>query len=130
MQGLIRRTMFSISQISRSAQKAPREEISFVVSPREDRSIKIPIKTFVDNNLGQVLRSNKIPLEFKCGFSCECATCAIQIQQEDKFEQICEEQPKEHEESITLASEGKDKTYRLSCQLVTTKDMDGITILF
>jgi len=37
----------------------------------------IPLQLPVGEKLGNQLKKKDIPLEFECGFSCECGTCAI-----------------------------------------------------
>lgn len=67
-------------------------------------SLKIPIKANVGATLSKVLNDHKIPLEFECGFSCECGTCAIKFETPENYNEISKEQPLQTDEKLTIKS--------------------------
>lgn len=58
--------------------------------------------------LAKTLKDNKVPLAFECGFSCECATCAVKFENTTDYDEILKAQPMEIDENLTLKSEGAE----------------------
>ena len=50
------------------------------------------------------MSDNKIPLEFECGFSCECGTCAIKFESPEIYAELGKEQPMQIDEKLTIKS--------------------------
>lgn len=65
----------------------------------------INIKGSIGAVLAKTLKDHKVPLAFECGFSCECATCAIKFGSPNDYDEILKAQPIEIEEKVTLKSE-------------------------
>ena len=53
--------------------------ITFHVKTKPCSNTQITIKAEENKVLGLVLEKNKIPLDFECGFSCDCGTCSIKF---------------------------------------------------
>jgi len=63
--------------------------------------------------LGKVLQNHKVPLDFECGLSCECATCAISFENTKDLEEISKVSPMDLEEKVTLQSNNAPEGYFL-----------------
>ncbi|KAM3136558.1 hypothetical protein pb186bvf_011361 [Paramecium bursaria] len=81
------------------------------------------IESTVGNMLAQELRKNKVDLPFECSYKCQCATCAIKLNEKD-FQKLQQEQPVDQPEQQVLQIEDmnnrqfydKQLRIRLSCQ--------------
>jgi ferredoxin len=86
-----------------------------------------PFSFPVDTMLGHNLRKTACPLDFECGCSCSCGTCAVKLTQRD-FEKIREDQPPCDKERMTLLKTTEGGTIRLSCQLVVKDYFEGMVL--
>ena len=69
---------------------------------------------------------NNIPgIDADCGGSMACATCHVYVK-EDWFDKLPKKEDGE-EDMIDMAFEPK-KNSRLSCQLIVSDDLDGLTV--
>ena len=97
-------------------------KITYITSENETHTID------VDNGLtvmeGAV--QNNIPgIDADCGGGMACATCHVYVT-EDWFDKLPKKEDGE-EDMLDMAYEPK-KNSRLSCQLIVTNELDGLTV--
>ena len=73
----------------------------------------------------EVAHENNIDLEGACEGSLACATCHV-ILEENIYNKLGE--PEEAEQDMLDLAFGLTHTSRLGCQIILTKDLDGIKI--
>jgi ferredoxin len=86
-------------------------------------------RTDAEANPGDILldvaQAHLMPLEGTCEGQMACSTCHVIVGRED-FERL-PPASEEEEDMLDLAA-GARRTSRLSCQIVLTEDMDGLTV--
>ena len=79
-----------------------------------------------DRNLMEVALNNSIPgIDGDCGGACACATCHVYV------DEACADRipaPSETEDAMLDFVIGRSPLSRLSCQIRTTADLDGLKI--
>ena len=86
---------------------------------------EIEVEALVGLSILEIAHSNEIDLEGACEGSLACATCHVVL--EDKIYNTLEE-PEEAEEDMLDLAFGLTHTSRLGCQIILTKELDGIRI--
>ncbi len=82
------------------------------------------IRAHVGLSILEIAKQNDVPIEGACGGGLACATCHVII--EDKgFYDALPSASEEEEDMLDLAF-GLESTSRLCCQLIVTKQMEGI----
>ena len=76
-------------------------------------------------SLLEVAHDNDIDLEGACEGSLACATCHVVL--EDTIYNMLEEPEEAEEEMLDLAF-GLTHTSRLGCQIIMSKELDGLTV--
>ena len=73
----------------------------------------------------EIAHNNNIEIEGACGGSLACSTCHVIVDEKDfsKLQTASEEE----EDMLDLAFD-LQKTSRLCCQIIMTRDLDGITV--
>ncbi len=86
-------------------------------------------RTEADAQPGDILldvaQANLMPLEGTCEGQMACSTCHVIVAKED-FDRL--PPASEMEEDMLDLAAGVRRTSRLSCQIVLTEDMDGLTV--
>ncbi len=72
-----------------------------------------------------IARENNIPLEGACEGALACSTCHIVVSPE-WYDVL--PNPKEEEEDMLDLAFGLTKTSRLGCQVIMTKELDGLVV--
>ncbi len=72
-----------------------------------------------------VAQAHLMPLEGTCEGQMACSTCHVIVAKED-FERL-PPASEEEEDMLDLAA-GVRRTSRLSCQVILTEDLDGLTV--
>ncbi|GAA5233276.1 2Fe-2S iron-sulfur cluster binding domain-containing protein [Verticiella sediminum] len=72
------------------------------------------------------IRANVRGIDAECGGSCACATCHVYVE-EAFFERLPPADDMEAEMLDEVAVDREDNS-RLSCQIVVTDDLDGLTV--
>ena len=98
----------------------------------------MPRITFIDRNgtrheidapvglsVMEIGRRNGIDIEGACEGSLACSTCHVIVDAED-FDRLAE--PTEDEEDMLDLAFGLTHTSRLSCQIIMTEELDGLTV--
>ncbi len=88
----------------------------------EKKEFNVPIGTTVL----EAAHNNDIDLEGACEGSLACSTCHVVVEKEffDKLEE-----PTEDEEDMLDLAFGLTPTSRLGCQIIMTKELDGLTLV-
>lgn len=75
--------------------------------------------------LMEIIRDNGIAIKAECGACAACATCHIYVDKKwlDKLPEASEEEKKLLSDSYHL-----EENSRLSCQILMTKEIDGIEV--
>jgi ferredoxin len=84
------------------------------------------VEALVGLSILEVAHSNDIDLEGACEGSLACATCHVIL--EEKIYNTLEE-PEEAEEDMLDLAFGLTHTSRLGCQIILTKELDGMRII-
>ncbi|ABF52515.1 ferredoxin [Sphingopyxis alaskensis RB2256] len=77
------------------------------------------------STLLDVAQAHLIPLEGTCEGQMACSTCHVVVESQD-FDRL--PPASEMEEDMLDLAAGARRTSRLSCQIVLTEDMDGLTV--
>ncbi len=98
---------------------------NIVINFIEKDGQKLQISAPIGISLLEVAHQNNIDLEGACEGSLACSTCHVVIDQEwyKKLAIATEEE----EDMLDLAF-GLTATSRLGCQIITSKDLDGLTV--
>ncbi len=88
----------------------------------EKREFQVPLGTTVL----EAAHNNDINLEGACEGSLACSTCHVVV---DKSFYDMLEVPNEDEEDMLDLAFGLTPTSRLGCQIVMTKELDGLTLV-
>lgn len=87
----------------------------------EKKEFQVPVGTSVL----QAARDNNIDLEGACEGSLACSTCHVVV---DKTFYEMLKGPTEDEEDMLDLAFGLTPTSRLGCQIILTKELDGLTL--
>ena len=98
--------------------KPEKIKIIFIENDKE-----IEVDASIGLSLLEVAHENNIDLEGACEGSLACATCHVIL--EEKIYNILE-QPTEAEEDMLDLAFGLTHTSRLGCQIILTKELDGM----
>ncbi|KNC96226.1 adrenodoxin [Spizellomyces punctatus DAOM BR117] len=86
---------------------------------------KVTVYAKEGDNLLDIAHANDIDLEGACEGSLACSTCHVIV--EDKYYDQLEEPSDEENDMLDLAF-GLTETSRLGCQVIMSKELDGITV--
>lgn len=84
------------------------------------------VEALVGLSILEVAHNNDIDLEGACEGSLACATCHVVL--EEKIYNSLEE-PEEAEEDMLDLAFGLTHTSRLGCQIILTKELDGMRVI-
>ncbi|RKP10182.1 2Fe-2S ferredoxin-type domain-containing protein, partial [Thamnocephalis sphaerospora] len=76
-------------------------------------------------SLLDIAHDNDVDLEGACEASLACSTCHV-ILDEDVFDRL--EEPSDEENDMLDLAFGLTETSRLGCQVIMSKDLDGIRV--
>lgn len=96
-------------------------KVIFVVKG-ENKEFQVPVGTTVL----EAAHKNDINLEGACEGSLACSTCHV-IVDKNFYNQLSE--PTEDEEDMLDLAFGLTPTSRLGCQIIMTKELDGLTLI-
>ncbi|KAI0115527.1 adrenodoxin-like protein, mitochondrial precursor [Nemania sp. FL0031] len=118
---------FSTSPIQRHGHVTPPkpgEELYVTFIDKEDREHKIAVSE--GDNLLDIAQANDLEMEGACGGSCACSTCHVIVLGEDYYDKMSE--PEDDENDMLDLAFGLTETSRLGCQVVMTKELDGLRV--
>lgn len=87
----------------------------------EKKEFEVPVGTTVL----EAAHNNNIDLEGACEGSLACSTCHVIV--DEKYYNKLEEASEDEEDMLDLAF-GLTSTSRLGCQIIMTKELDGLTL--
>jgi len=88
----------------------------------ERKEFDVPIGTTVL----EAAHNNDVSLEGACEGSLACSTCHVIV--DEKFYNKLDEASEDEEDMLDLAF-GLTPTSRLGCQIIMTKELDGLTLV-
>lgn len=91
------------------------------INKGEKQEFEVPVGTTVL----EAAHNNNIDLEGACEGSLACSTCHVIV--DKKFYDMLDEAGEDEEDMLDLAF-GLTPTSRLGCQIVMTKELDGLTL--
>ncbi len=95
--------------------------IHFIGQDEKKASFDAPVGL----SLLEVAHKHAVEIEGACGGALACSTCHVIV--EDNFFDKIPEASTEEEDMLDLAF-GLTRTSRLSCQIILTQDLDGLTV--
>ncbi len=99
------------------------EKVKIVFVCKDERKeFEVPVGTTVL----EAAHNNNIDLEGACEGSLACSTCHVVV---DKNYFNLLKDPSEEEEDMLDLAFGLTPTSRLGCQIVMTKELDGLTLI-
>ncbi|KAJ1994314.1 mitochondrial matrix iron-sulfur protein [Dimargaris cristalligena] len=107
-----------------SAQIPPEGEglsVTFITPEGEKKQVRC----YEGDTLLEIAHANNIDLEGACEASLACSTCHIIMDPED-YDKL--EEPSDEENDMLDLAFGLTETSRLGCQVVMTKDLDGLVV--
>lgn len=90
-----------------------------------DGEKEIKVEAPIGLSVLEVAHENDIDLEGACEGSLACATCHV-VLEEETYNML--EEPEEAEEDMLDLAFGLTCTSRLGCQIILTKELEGIKI--
>lgn len=84
------------------------------------------VQASVGKSLLEVAHENDVELEGACEGSLACSTCHVVVEDKDYFDRIPE--PTDDENDMLDLAFGLTDTSRLGCQVVCSKDLDGLVV--
>lgn len=99
---------------------AEKIKITFIEGDKETE-----VEALIGLSILEVAHANDIDLEGACEGSLACATCHV-VLEEETYNML--EEPEEAEEDMLDLAFGLTHTSRLGCQIIITKELDGMRI--
>ncbi|KAI1452377.1 ferredoxin [Annulohypoxylon moriforme] len=100
------------------------EELYITFIDKDEKEHKIAVAE--GDNLLDIAQAHDLEMEGACGGSCACSTCHVIVLDEDYYEKIPE--PEDDENDMLDLAFGLTETSRLGCQVVMTKELDGLRV--
>ncbi|RAL06996.1 ferredoxin family 2Fe-2S iron-sulfur cluster binding protein [Aspergillus homomorphus CBS 101889] len=102
----------------------PGEEIN--ISFIDKDGAKYDFQVSEGDNLLDIAQANDLEMEGACGGSCACSTCHVIVEDAHMFDKM--EEPSDDENDMLDLAFGLTETSRLGCQVVMTKELDGLVV--
>lgn len=102
----------------------PGEELYVTFIDKEGREHKIAVSK--GDNLLDIAQAHDLEMEGACGGSCACSTCHVIVLDEEYYDKMPE--PEDDENDMLDLAFGLTETSRLGCQVVMTKELDGVRV--
>ncbi|KAI1078729.1 ferredoxin [Whalleya microplaca] len=102
----------------------PGEEIYVTFIDKDDKEHRIAVSK--GDNLLDIAQAHDLEMEGACGGSCACSTCHVIVLDEEFYEKMSE--PEDDENDMLDLAFGLTETSRLGCQVVMTKELDGLRV--
>lgn len=78
------------------------------------------------DNLLDIAQANDLEMEGACGGSCACSTCHVVVEGDEMYDKM--EEPSDDENDMLDLAFGLTETSRLGCQVVMSKELDGMVV--
>ncbi|KAJ5785991.1 uncharacterized protein N7503_011203 [Penicillium pulvis] len=102
----------------------PGEEINITFVEKD--GTRVDLQVAEGDNLLDIAQANDLEMEGACGGSCACSTCHVIVEDPDMFDKM--EEPSDDENDMLDLAFGLTETSRLGCQVLVTKDMEGMVV--
>ncbi|KAJ5381517.1 uncharacterized protein N7496_003945 [Penicillium cataractarum] len=102
----------------------PGEEINVTFIDKDGTKVELQVSE--GDNLLDIAQANDLEMEGACGGSCACSTCHVIVEDPDIFDKM--EEPSDDENDMLDLAFGLTETSRLGCQVIMTKDLDGLVV--
>ena len=97
-------------------------KITYIEHNGKSHMVEVPIELSV---MEGALQNNIPGIDADCGGACACATCHVYVD-EKWFDKLQKKEDAE-QDMLDMAFEPK-KSSRLSCQITTTDELDGLVV--
>ena len=97
-------------------------KITYIEHDGKSHTVEVPNELSV---MEGAIQNNVPGIDADCGGSCACATCHVYVD-EKWFDKLPKKESAE-EDMLDMALEPK-KLSRLSCQITTTEELDGLVV--
>ncbi|KAF9205940.1 hypothetical protein BGZ49_003275 [Haplosporangium sp. Z 27] len=122
---LIQRASFSIASVlQHGALPRPAPGTGFKVHFIKPDGEKVTVEANDGESLLDVARANDLDVEGACEASLACSTCHL-ILDDESFDKL--EEPSDEENDMLDMAFGLTDTSRLGCQVLMSKELDGLT---
>lgn len=88
---------------------------------------KMTVNAKVGDSLLDVAKDNDVDLEGACEGTLSCSTCHL-IFKPDEMDKLKLDEPSDEELDMLDLAYGLEDTSRLGCQIIVTKNFEGITV--
>ncbi|KAI0157990.1 ferredoxin [Hypoxylon sp. FL1284] len=102
----------------------PGEELHVTFIDKDGKEHKIAVCK--GDNLLDIAQAHDLEMEGACGGSCACSTCHVIVMDEEHYDKMPE--PEDDENDMLDLAFGLTETSRLGCQVVMTKELDGLRV--
>ncbi|KAL1902414.1 mitochondrial matrix iron-sulfur protein [Sporothrix stenoceras] len=102
----------------------PGEELYITFIDKDGDEHKLAVAP--GDNLLDIAQAHDLEMEGACGGSCACSTCHVIVEDEAYFDKMNE--PDDDENDMLDLAFGLTETSRLGCQVVMTKELDGLVV--
>ncbi|KAI2613383.1 ferredoxin [Hypoxylon sp. NC1633] len=102
----------------------PGEELYVTFIDKDGKEHKIAVSK--GDNLLDIAQAHDLEMEGACGGSCACSTCHVIVLDENYYDKMPE--PEDDENDMLDLAFGLTETSRLGCQVVMTKELDGLKV--
>ncbi|TQV93144.1 hypothetical protein V2A60_003542 [Cordyceps javanica] len=102
----------------------PGEELYVTFVDKDGEEHKLAVAE--GDNLLDIAQAHDLEMEGACGGSCACSTCHVIVADEGLFDKMPE--PEDDENDMLDLAFGLTETSRLGCQVIMTKDLDGLVV--
>ncbi|KAI1183686.1 adrenodoxin-like protein, mitochondrial precursor [Nemania serpens] len=119
--------LFTTSPIQRHGHitpPKPGEELYVTFVDKEDKEHKLAVSA--GDNLLDIAQAHDLEMEGACGGSCACSTCHVIVLDDAYYDRMPE--PEDDENDMLDLAFGLTETSRLGCQVVMTKELDGLRV--
>lgn len=96
--------------------------VTFVDKDGEENNIKVPIGM----SMLEAAHENDIELEGACEGSLACSTCHVIVMDVEYYNKL--EDPTDEENDMLDLAFGLCETSRLGCQVIATRELDGVRL--
>ncbi|GJD49058.1 Putidaredoxin [Methylobacterium crusticola] len=97
--------------------------IVFVSCDGAEHAVEMPVGI---SAMAAAVRSNVRGIEAECGGSLNCATCHVYV--DDRFGPLLPAPSELERDILTCVAADRRETSRLSCQIVLTPELEGLTL--
>lgn len=118
-------TLAVASRYRSTSASAPPESITVTYTDEKDGTTKT-VQAPIGESLLEVAHQNDIDLEGACEGSLACSTCHVIVEDQAFYDRLPE--PDDDENDMLDLAYGLCDTSRLGCQIICSKELDGLKV--